>query len=298
MAKKKKNNNNNNNYKEKVKQIKAIGKAMGKEVGITNFKAGYTNIEDVQEDFNDYFAQSAEYANSILPDLRSLAGCKDPMGVGTFRDCTDDQEEDVNEFVDLFWDSINESIEDTMIEAKKAKSPRFKAISNIKKLARSLGFRKSKNPKGNPKPTPKLKASSEITMREFRSMQKMRSEGKSLTEIKKKHPKISMTNIRRNLGMKPAGTRKKTSKRKAKKKSPAKIKKGVTYMKTTQQELKKKAKKKKMQLGDKSAKALKKAIIDLDLDEDKAIEFVSSVAKNSKRVRIKPEDVNLLRKIN
>lgn len=49
------------------------------------------------------FTSTAQYANSVLPTLRRMAGCEDTMGTGWYRGCDDESMEAFAELVDAFF---------------------------------------------------------------------------------------------------------------------------------------------------------------------------------------------------
>lgn len=63
----------------------------------------------------DAWNQSDSWAYMVLPELRSMAGCEDPMGIGTYTECDDDAEwlydELVEKFIDGFCAGVVEILE-------------------------------------------------------------------------------------------------------------------------------------------------------------------------------------------
>lgn len=60
--------------------------------------------------------QTSKWSNFILPELRSLAGCRDPSGVGTFTDCDEEASFILDELLDTFWNCVGQKIEEEFKE--------------------------------------------------------------------------------------------------------------------------------------------------------------------------------------
>lgn len=100
------------NEEEANKEAYDRGYDIGLGVGIQAREDGQkvSDLEEISAGFMDNYTQYDSYANSILPDLRALAGCKD-SGVGTYGDCTEEQDFIVDDLVNKFWEGIGEGIE-------------------------------------------------------------------------------------------------------------------------------------------------------------------------------------------
>ncbi|MFA5731700.1 MAG: hypothetical protein WC934_06820 [Acidithiobacillus sp.] len=78
--------------------------------------------DDIESQIYDNFMegnhQSSEWVNNIIPDFRSKAGCKDPMNVNTFTDCTDEDMGRVDDLEEQYNDGISEGIKEGLKKLK------------------------------------------------------------------------------------------------------------------------------------------------------------------------------------
>jgi len=110
-----------------------MGKEIGKQVDVSKVKSLEDLDEIIDDTYNIYMdnlTQSSEYSNFILPELRKAAGCKDPLGVGTYTECNIDSIETYNENVDKFdeaiyngllWEAAKKYMEKSILKLKRLK---------------------------------------------------------------------------------------------------------------------------------------------------------------------------------
>ncbi len=90
-----------------------MGYDKGEVAGKVQYDAGVESVSKAFSNFKENYIQTAEYNNFVEPDLRALAGFKDPMGVGTYRKPPNDQARHLlDELYDEFWNGVYVSIED------------------------------------------------------------------------------------------------------------------------------------------------------------------------------------------
>jgi len=90
------------------------GELTGRDVGVVNQDVGETDPNEVYSFWQENTTQYSDYANDTLPEFRRLAGCKDSMGVGTYTDCTEEQDFLVQDLVDKYFEGAYEGIQKSM----------------------------------------------------------------------------------------------------------------------------------------------------------------------------------------
>ena len=95
-------------FKNKIDEAKKMGKNKAEEITDNGDKVK-EDIDNLITRAEEGITQSSEYANSILPDLRSMAGFKD-SGYGTYRDGGEEEQFKLNELVNKYWEGFSERL--------------------------------------------------------------------------------------------------------------------------------------------------------------------------------------------